>query len=119
MWAFLGPAQEFVFGFAFFPAGAIDAHNKIVRRVNGHDSLSVGALVLKLERGRLVPVFQYFRIMLQLIDPGQLNPMTFKLDDDAHFLAWIAATHILPPATHAPSRSGRTNLVDDCAGTFW
>jgi hypothetical protein len=45
--------------------------------------------------------------------------MAFKLDDDTHFLARIAATHILPPATHVPSRFGRTNLINDWKGKFW
>ena len=64
-------------------------------------------------------VFQHFRVVFQLIDSGQFDPMVLKLDDDTHFLARITTNHILAPTTHAPSRFGRANLISVWTGTFW
>jgi hypothetical protein len=118
MRAFLSPADELLVSLAFFPPGTVDANDKVVGRMDGDNALSRCAPVLKFVGRGLVPILKHVRIVLQLINPGQLDTVTFKLDCDAHLLAGVAATDVPTASSHTPCRIRRPNLVDYLTTTF-
>ncbi len=86
--------DQILFRLPFLPAGFRGTDNKEVRRMEDAQSPSVGALVVELERGRLIVVFEYRSVVLHLVDSRQLDPVTFKLDGDAHLSARITTAHV-------------------------
>ena len=58
----------------------------------------------------MVVVLQSVVIVLHLVNEGQLDAMTLKLNDQTHLAAGIAATDILTAAPDSPCGIGASNL---------
>ena len=77
---------------------------------------AVCAVVIQRNRWGLVVKLQSLRVVLHLIDGGQLDTMTFKLDGHTHFSAGKKATHVGTPTPDAARRIRSTHLINDRPG---
>lgn len=94
------------------PSCRIRMNHEVIRRVHDRQASLIDRLAIEADGWRLIVILQYFRVMLHLVDEREFYPVAFKLDSHAHFPAGIAAAHVLAPASHAPSRSRRSDLAN-------
>ncbi len=107
-----GQPDQIFFRFPFFPTCLRSAKDEEVWRVDDCQMSSVRALVSEFQGRRLIVILETPRIMLHLVNAGQLDPVTLELDSDAHLPAGISPAYILA-ATPDPARRRRgSNMIN-------
>src|SRR5438093_7780929 len=110
--ALLGQLLQLILVFALLPACRTAVNHEVIRSMHDRQASRAAGLVLERNRRRLVVILQHIRVVLHLINEGQLHTMAFKLDRHAHLSAGIAPAHILTSAADPPRRTGRSNRRD-------
>ena len=75
-------------------------------------------MVVELDPGGLIKIFQHVIIALHRVNPPQLNVLAFKLDGDPHFHAGVASGHIGDATAHLPDRLRGANALNVGCGLW-
>src|SRR6476619_502466 len=93
-------------GLAFFPSCTVFADHEEVSSMKDAEVPPARAIVIELERWRLVVILKQSRGMLHLIDRGEFYAMTLKLDCKAHLSRWVPAGNVAAATSDATRWSG-------------
>ncbi len=80
--------------FPFFKNGPILSQDQEIRGMPWRGFAPGAGVVMELDAGRLIVIFQHILITLHGVTPPELDMLAFKLDGEPHFLAGIASTHV-------------------------
>jgi hypothetical protein len=103
---------QILFGFAFYPSGAVSIDGEVISGVQHSDLLAGQGLVLKLDGWGLVVILEAVGVVFHHVYFRKLDSMALELNGHPHLPTRITPTHVPMTAANASCGIGGSYLTN-------